>query len=171
MAADEKHLSAIERLHRREKGATDRFVVASQGPGFNAFLLQTIITYYYNELGGSQGLWIIRDTESALGLVTWLFGCISVAGGPELRFGGSELVSASVLLAATASTMAIQDFRDMERDRASGRRTLPISLGEKKARRVVASLIATWSLGGSFVFARSLLSMVTLGATELALAT
>lgn len=32
MAADEKHLSAIERLHRREKGATDRFVVASQGP-------------------------------------------------------------------------------------------------------------------------------------------
>ncbi|KAM3547327.1 hypothetical protein ARSEF4850_010089, partial [Beauveria asiatica] len=44
------------------------------------------------------------------------------------------------------STVQIQDFRDQEGDRARGRQTLPLTMGDARARYVTALLIAFWSL-------------------------
>ncbi len=135
-----------------------------------AFIIQMMTTYCYNDLGGSQGLWIIRDVESAIGLVSWLFGCMSVAGGPDLQYSPQEVLSAVVLFIAMASTVAIQDFRDLEGDRVTGRHTLPIIVGEGIARFLMAASLLLWSFGVPILLGKIGMMTLALNATGVALA-
>jgi hypothetical protein len=118
-------------------------IVSSLGP----YLIQFAASYHYNDLGGAQGHYVIRNVLNAIGMTGWLFGCIEVAGGPGFRFSNSQLVTSIVLMAAITTTIAIQDFRDLDGDRKCGRATLPIVLGHSTARIILAASILLWSFG------------------------
>jgi len=133
------------------------------------FILQIAAVYWYNDLDGSKG-WFIRNILNAIGLTSWLFGCINVAGGTGLRYTKTELSSAGILILAVTTTMSIQDFRDLEGDRASGRRTLPILLGETPARIVTSVLLLAWSFGIAMASKKSLIFTVMLELMGAALA-
>ncbi|KAF2681133.1 hypothetical protein K458DRAFT_457743 [Lentithecium fluviatile CBS 122367] len=115
--------------------------------GLVPYLIQLVASYYYNDLGGAQGHHVIRDALNAIGMTSWLFGCIKVAGGPGFQFSNSELFTSVALVAAIVTTIAIQDFRDLDGDRECGRATLPIVLGHGAARVLLATSVLLWSLG------------------------
>ncbi|KAF2002186.1 hypothetical protein P154DRAFT_595168 [Amniculicola lignicola CBS 123094] len=130
--------------------------------GLGPYLLQLAATYHYNDLGGAQGHHVIRDILNAIGMVTWLFGSINVAAGPAFRFSNSELATGLILLAALTTTIAIQDFRDLDGDRNCGRATLPIVIGHGAARCLLAASVLLWSFGIAVVLKSGLIS-ATLG--------
>jgi 4-hydroxybenzoate polyprenyltransferase len=97
--------------------------------GLNPYLIQLAASYHYNDLGGAHGHHLIRDVLNAIGLTSWLYGCIDVAGGPTVRYSSSDAITGLTLVAAVTTTIAIQDFRDIYGDRQCGRATFPIVIG------------------------------------------
>lgn len=138
--------------------------------GCNEFVVQMIASFSYNDLGASQGLWIIRDIHNAIGLVSWLVGCISIAGGTEIQYTSCKVLSAGVLFLVVATTIAIQDFRDVDGDRAAGRRTLPILVGDDIARLITSGLILAWTYGVGINHGKVTISVVTLATVGTGLA-
>jgi 4-hydroxybenzoate polyprenyltransferase len=115
--------------------------------GLGPYLVQLAASYHYNDLGGAQGHHVVRDILNAIGMTSWLYGCIDVAGGSDFHFSKSELYTSMTLIAAITTTIAIQDFRDQEGDRACGRATFPIVLGHGVARATLAASVLSWSFG------------------------
>lgn len=91
------------------------------------------------------------------GIVTYLAGCAAVDGpvGPELLV---MMVTMSLWMALAGTT---KDLSDVAGDRAAGRRTLPVLLGDRGARRLMAGLVV---LAGSVLVAGALLVAPALAA-------
>ncbi|KAM3547215.1 hypothetical protein MY1884_009662 [Beauveria asiatica] len=109
-----------------------------------AFMLQT----WVHDRAGGGSTWWGKNLLNALFYFTGQLGGTRVA----VRAMGSSLITRRCcewffLLGFTMfSTVQIQDFRDQEGDRARGRQTLPLTMGDARARYVTALLIAFWSL-------------------------
>lgn len=123
------------------------FLLSIAYGGVAPYLIQLAAPYYYNDLGGSKGHHFIRDFLNAVGMTSWLYGCIQAAGGPTMQFVNSELVTSVLLVAAITTTIAIQDFRDIEGDEKCGRATFTIVIGHWNARVLMAFSIVAWSFG------------------------
>jgi 4-hydroxybenzoate polyprenyltransferase len=136
--------------------------------GLTPYLVQLAGTYVYNDLGGGNGHSFFRDLLNAIGLTSWMFGCMDVARGPSSKFSEYELNTSVLLVAAVVSTIAIQDFRDLEGDRKCGRHTLPMLLGEDLARLALATSILCWSYGTMAVLHLPLMSVVPVLGTVIA---
>ena len=128
--------------------------------GTYAFVTQTIIGFCYNDLRGSKNICLIRDILAATGLLSWLLGCTSVAAGPSSQYSVSELLTGISLIMAVFTTVAVQDFKDIEGDTASGRHTLQIMVGDNMARWVVASCLVVWSVVFTMFFSNSAVSLL-----------
>ena len=104
------------------------------------------LTWMYNEMGGADGNFIMRNFFIAVAYAFYGSGALRIAAGFP-QHGPSH--SASRWLATTAgvifSTMSIQDLKDEEGDRARGRRTAPIVLGENPTRYFIALAVLAWS--------------------------
>ncbi|KAF2870612.1 UbiA prenyltransferase family [Massariosphaeria phaeospora] len=129
--------------------------------GLGPYLIQLAATYMYNDLGGAQGHHVIRDFLNAVGMTSWVFGCIDVAAGPGFHFTSADLIPSAVLAAAITTTIAIQDFRDFDGDRECGRATLPIAIGQGYARVLIAVSILSWSFGVVILLGSGLVSALT----------
>jgi 4-hydroxybenzoate polyprenyltransferase len=111
------------------------------------FLFQMVVSYMYNDMGGGDSHYAIRDTLNGLGLTTWAFGATSAAKGLDVAFSNADLVAGMVMILAIATTNGIQDFRDLYGDRKCGRGTFPLLVGESRARYILAMAVLTWSFG------------------------
>jgi 4-hydroxybenzoate polyprenyltransferase len=129
--------------------------------GLGPYLVQLAASYHYNDLGGAQSHHVVRDILNAIGVTSWLYGCIDVAGGSDFHFSTSELYTSMTIVAATTTTIAIQDFRDLEGDRACGRATFPIVLGHGVARATLAASVLLWSFGITVMSRSGLISGLT----------
>ncbi len=78
-------------------------------------------------------------------LFVWLFfGVIAVAGSDylqTLRFRATPLLAGAALGLPAAAVLLLNNYRDLEGDRAAGRRTLVQLLGRPRARRLYAALL------------------------------
>ena len=129
--------------------------------GLGPYLIQLAASYHYNDLGGAHGHHVVRDVLNAIGMTSWLYGCIEVAGGPTVRYSNSDASTALTLIAAVTTTIAIQDFRDIYGDRKCGRATLPIVVGHGTARVILATSIVLWSFGIAIVSKLGMISATT----------
>ncbi|KAF2787073.1 hypothetical protein K505DRAFT_224858, partial [Melanomma pulvis-pyrius CBS 109.77] len=120
-----------------------------------------LASYQYNDRGRAQDYHAIRDALNAIGMTSWLFGCIEAAGGPEFRFHNADLAAGIILIATITTTIAIQDFRDFDGDRECGRATLPIVIGHLAARVLLAISIMSWSFGVTILKGSGLVSILT----------
>lgn len=117
---------------------------------------------FYNELG-LDSLWYTKSILNAIGIVSWNVGAAEIVSGISKRFyqyqphylvylstgdisskGRVELAPyfSAVLI---ATTIHIQDFRDVEGDRIQGRTTLPI-LFPRLSRFLSGFLVFLWSV-------------------------
>ncbi|MEY9862677.1 4-hydroxybenzoate polyprenyltransferase [Catenulispora sp. GAS73] len=79
----------------------------------------------------------------ALGLITYLGGCAAVGHGISAPFA-IFAVSMSLWMGGVGGIA--KDLSDVEGDRIAGRRTLPIVVGERSARRLLAAVAAVVAL-------------------------
>ena len=101
----------------------------------------------YNDLGGADESYLIRNLINTCGFVCYSSGATRVAAG----YGRHELNEKAyywlaMVGAIVFSTLHTQDMADMEGDITRGRRTLPLVHGESMARWSIAIPVALWSL-------------------------
>ena len=108
------------------------------------------LTWIYNDLGGGDDNWLVRNTIIAFAFFFYNLGSLKVASGASSQvehlmgsaaFGWTAIISAVIL-----TTMHVQDLKDQEGDRTHNRQTAPLVLGDSLARWTIAVPILFWSL-------------------------
>jgi 4-hydroxybenzoate polyprenyltransferase len=111
---------------------------------WNEGLLVQVLSYYYNELKGGSGL--LRDVIIAISYGLANRTSLQLAIGPENTVSAEGRLWTAVISTIVLTTMHIQDLKDQEGDRKLERKTMPLLLGDRSCRVVLACLIPLWSM-------------------------
>ncbi|KAI0413546.1 UbiA prenyltransferase family [Xylaria grammica] len=121
------------------------FLVALSFGGFTPYVVLTLFHLWYNELGGASN-GILKNIQNAVGFCCFYTGPLEVATQHSIMNSNRQgKVWLAILAAIFATTSHAQDFRDMEGDRAAGRRTIPLVFGETPSRVCVVLAVAIWT--------------------------
>ena len=112
------------------------------GPSSMAALL---LAWMYNDLKGADETFIVRHILNGLGIACWSFGAATVASGPN-TFSNKGYFWIALPGMITLTTIHLMDLRDQEGDRAQGRSTVPLVLGDTIARWSIVAAILSWSV-------------------------
>ncbi|MCJ1387186.1 hypothetical protein MMC18_000026 [Xylographa bjoerkii] len=115
--------------------------------GLEVTLTALVLTWMYNDLGGADENYIVRNLINACGLVSWSAGTTLVACGKDkyaLNAMGYKWLAIEATIIFT--TLHVQDLRDQEGDMARDRKTAPIVWGDTATRWTIAIPVLTWSL-------------------------
>ncbi|CAG9982814.1 unnamed protein product [Clonostachys byssicola] len=144
------------------------------GVGVESLIIMAL-TWMYNDLRGGDEGYIVRNAIIAAAFGIYNTGSVKVAlGTAAVRdsglFGGlsSECVIwAGMVSAIIFTTMHVQDLQDVEGDRARGRRSAPIVMGDRPARWSVAVPMLVWPVASACFWRTGL----AVGAPQAALGT
>lgn len=103
--------------------------------------------WIYNELGAANDSYLTRNVLNATGYMTFAAGAAKVAcihSGTTMQRGAYPWFL--LLGVVIATTIQFQDLYDQKGDSARGRRTVPLVVGDGRARWSVGLPIAVWSL-------------------------
>ena len=106
-----------------------------------------LLNWMYNDLEGGNDNYIVRHLLNALGLTFWSVGTTLVAcveSHCSFSMPGYQWLAIEVAIIST--TIHLMDLRDQEGDRAYGRRTVPVVLGDTVARWTVVVAVMSWSI-------------------------
>lgn len=105
-----------------------------------------VLTWMYNDLGGADETYNIRNFINALGFMCYSSGTLTVASGYS-RLHFNDRAHQWILIVGTIvfSTLSMQDMPDISGDRERGRKTLPLIHGENIARWAIALPVIFWS--------------------------
>ncbi|TGO77364.1 hypothetical protein BELL_0111g00090 [Botrytis elliptica] len=114
--------------------------------GLDECIIMLVLTWMYNDLGGANENYFLRNILNALGFMCYSSGSTTVAAGYGIwdRNERSHIWLA-IIGAIVFSTLQIQDMPDMKGDLARGRRTLPLVHGQRIARVSIALPVLFWS--------------------------
>ena len=114
--------------------------------GSNETALLFMLTWMYNGLGGADESFIVRNIIIAFTFGLYNAGSLHIAAGEgnEIRDTGYDWVF--LISCVIFSTMHVQDLKDQPGDKARGRRTAPLVLGDNAARWTIAVSVAVWSM-------------------------
>ena len=114
--------------------------------GFEPMVAAMVLTWMYNDLGGADESYIVRNLLNSLGLVCYSAGSMMVASGNDYTLNPMAYTWLAIEGAIVFTTLQVQDLRDQEGDRARGRGTAPLMLGDCFTRWSVAIPVMAWSL-------------------------
>ncbi|KAL9104747.1 MAG: hypothetical protein Q9163_000359 [Psora crenata] len=121
------------------------FVITTYLGAGTTTLMALILNWMYNDLGGSDVHYVVRNMINALAMVVSNLGTTQVAiHGGQLTLLGYKWLTIKAAIIFT--TLQVQDLRDHEGDRTRRRSTVPIVLGDRFARWSIAVPIMAWSL-------------------------
>ena len=110
-------------------------------------LILIALTWIYNDLGGADENYLVRNLINGFAHPAYSAGATKVACGNTLcalNKAGYKWVA--MIGAVIFSTLQVQDLKDQEGDRARGRSTAPLVLGSRVARWTVAVPVMVWSM-------------------------
>ncbi|KAF2248666.1 hypothetical protein BU26DRAFT_530784 [Trematosphaeria pertusa] len=113
--------------------------------GSDASVALMVFSYMYNDLGGANENWLLRNLLNACGLSSFSFGAAQVAWGPRSTLSKTVYAWIAILAAVISSTVQLQDLPDIEGDKARGRRTMPLIYGDTPVRWSVCIPALFWS--------------------------
>ena len=113
--------------------------------GTRSCLALMLLGWWYNDLNGAESCWI-RNFINAAGYLTFVYGAVEVAVGSQVHLTEKGHLWFLLIGGIIFSTVHIQDIPDLEGDAARGRETLPLVIGEMRARWSIAILVPIWSL-------------------------
>ena len=105
------------------------------------------LTWLYNDLGGADEHYLVRNLLNAFGLLSFGTGATFILGGQSdnrLTSRGQQWFF--MIGAIITTTVHVQDLPDMQGDIARNRKTVPLVWGERTARFSAAGMILAWSL-------------------------
>lgn len=114
--------------------------------GRETALLYTL-TWLYNDLGGGDEDWFLRNAICACGFALYNLGSLRVAlpAAVRDRVGAAEGWWIVLLALAILTTMHTTDLKDHEGDRLKGRRTLPVVIGLNATRLTLVLPVMVWT--------------------------
>ncbi|TVY75625.1 Fumagillin beta-trans-bergamotene synthase [Lachnellula suecica] len=107
------------------------------------------VTWMYNDLGGSDGHFVVRNLIIGIAYIIYGSGALRVASYCVLENYGlntSGYVWSCIIGAVICTTIQVQDLKDKEGDRTRNRHTAPLALGDECARWTIAFPVAFWSV-------------------------
>lgn len=112
-----------------------------------------VLTWMYNDLGGGEEHFLARDGIVAVAFAGYNMGALRVVLGGKVELSGAAYIWLAIVSLVIFATMKIVDMKDQEGDRARGRRTAPLVLGDGVARWAIAgpvvlsSVLCPWFWG------------------------
>ncbi|KAB8076128.1 UbiA prenyltransferase family [Aspergillus leporis] len=104
------------------------------------------LTWIYNDLGGGDDGWILRNSVIAAAFSQYNKGALRVATRGGFNVSGTTWAWLAITSGVIGTTMHVQDMKDQAGDRAKNRRTAPLVLGDGPARWTIAIPTAIWSI-------------------------
>ena len=107
-----------------------------------------VLNWMYNDLGGSDVHYTIRNLINALAMIVASTGTTRVAmyDGSNLHdFSATGYQWLAIKATIVFTTLQIQDLRDQDGDRSRCRNTAPIALGDQFTRWTIAGPVMFWS--------------------------
>lgn len=100
--------------------------------------------FCYNELGGADRGFLVRNLINAFGFLTYSSGTTLIASESTLNADGrSWFIIVGLVVFTTVQT---QDMYDQAGDSARARKTVPLVIGDWPARLSIAILVGFWSV-------------------------
>lgn len=113
--------------------------------GFVPYAILTFFHVWYNEFGAAKD-GILKSIFNGIGVACFFAGPLEVATRHSILSGNAEgIVWVGLIMALVATTSHIQDFRDMQGDKAAGRRTIPLVMDETAARVLAVAGVGCWT--------------------------
>ncbi|KAL4733358.1 hypothetical protein BDV11DRAFT_175773 [Aspergillus similis] len=109
-----------------------------------ASILLAALGMIYNSFGGSNRHWLLRNALNAAGFKCFASGTLEVAIQSTLP--RSLTPRLFLIFLFVCSTVHSQDMYDQAGDAAAGRRTLPLVIGDARARACIAGVVWFWSV-------------------------
>ncbi|CAD6440035.1 6ef31e3a-3dac-404c-b6cd-e3a455a14ec9 [Sclerotinia trifoliorum] len=102
-----------------------------------------ILAVLYNEVGGADKSCVVRNLLNALGFLCYGSGTTLIASDASLSNNGVKwfVVIGSVMF----TTVHAQDMSDQAGDKARGRKSVPLVIGDWPARLTIAVFVGFWS--------------------------
>ncbi|KAI0010717.1 UbiA prenyltransferase family-domain-containing protein [Xylariaceae sp. FL0662B] len=117
-------------------------IVSSMVGGLVPCLLEAVFCLWYNEWGGSSDPFL-KNILNGFGFACFYSGPLEIVTGRSVFAGeGRAAIWVGILAITITASSHLQDFRDMEGDRAVGRRTVPLVIGDMNARLLCILAVA-----------------------------
>ncbi|KAJ5107105.1 hypothetical protein N7456_003780 [Penicillium angulare] len=123
--------------------------ISSRIGGLDQCIALIGLGYWYNNAGGSDTSYIVRNLINSVGFLCFTSGALRVMLSSlewqtfiDSHNGGLQWLG--IIGGIIFTTVQLQDFYDQEGDSARGRKTLPLVIGNKVARYLTAALMVTW---------------------------
>ena len=113
--------------------------------GSRPCLMLMALGWWYNNWNGAENCGT-RNLINAAGYLSFTYGAFEVAVGSQAHLNGRAYRWFLLIGMIIFSTVQIQDIQDQEGDRARGRKTIPLVIGDMPARWSIALLLPFWSL-------------------------
>lgn len=122
------------------------FIITLYLGGMEETVAMMVLTWMYNDLGGADESYIVRNIINAFGFMCYSSGSTRVAiGYGEHTLNTTFFYWLAIVGAIVFSTLQMQDMADQEGDAARGRGTLPLVHGDGVARWTIAIPVVSWS--------------------------
>ena len=102
-------------------------------------------TWLYNDLGAGDEDFLVRNAFIAVAYMVWGCGTLKVLVSDRLPLTPAAHHWLVMIGLVIFTTISMQDLKDQDGDKARGRRTAPLVLGELPTRRLIAAAILFWS--------------------------
>ncbi|RAH68431.1 UbiA family prenyltransferase [Aspergillus aculeatinus CBS 121060] len=121
------------------------FAISGTMGGVAPCLLEAISCLWYNEWNGASSP-LLKNLLNGIGFACFFAGPLEVATNSSVLSDDMKAFKWLLVLAgAITTTVHAQDFRDIDGDRATGRRTVPLLIGDGNARSALAVGIIAWT--------------------------
>ena len=138
--------------------------------GLPVTIIAIIGSYMYNDLGGADESFFVRNLMNAAAITCFGAGAAQVAIGEQATLNFNAYQWLAIIAVIVTTTMQVQDMEDQEGDRARGRVTIPLLLGDATARHSIAVLVSAWSFVCPAYWGLDALGYVLPGAVGLTIA-
>jgi 4-hydroxybenzoate polyprenyltransferase len=119
------------------------------------------LTWMYNDLKGGDENFIVRNIIIGAAFAVYNEGALRIACGPGQVPTKEAYIWTAVVSGVIFSTMHVQDMQDQDGDRAKGRHSAPLILGDYVARWTVAVPVVLWSFICPFMWDIGILGWVS----------
>jgi 4-hydroxybenzoate polyprenyltransferase len=119
--------------------------------GVRQGIILVLLGTWYNNFRGADSHPFVRNAINALGYLCFISGATEVALGEPIPFAMSGLPFLllqwfSMLGGMVLTTIHVQDMPDQEGDALRGRRTVPLVIGDGRARWTIAVSMLVWCI-------------------------
>lgn len=107
-----------------------------------------ILGVWYNDFGGSDKNFFVRNLINACGFVCYASGATEVALGQALPISLTAVWWFSLVGAVVLTTAHSQDMADQVGDRLRDRKSVPLTIGDGPSRWTIALFVSAFSIAG-----------------------